>query len=97
MRGAADTAAVGELIAKVGRSKNNRVDHLFLVASLEFRTAHQTLSVITDGKDSISLTVSMGYAVGGTDHEFDARTMVRHADQALYKAKEAGRNMVCRV
>lgn len=46
----------------------------------------------TDGKDSISLTVSMGYAVGGTDVEDDARTLVRHADQALYKAKELGRN-----
>jgi two-component system, cell cycle response regulator len=47
---------------------------------------------ITDGKDSITLTVSMGYAIGGEDHDLDARTLVRHADQALYKAKEAGRN-----
>ena len=47
---------------------------------------------ITDGKDTIRLTVSMGYAIGGTDYEIDARSMVRHADQALYKAKDQGRN-----
>lgn len=47
---------------------------------------------ITDGKDSIALTVSLGYAIGGADSEDDARTLVRKADQALYKAKELGRN-----
>jgi two-component system cell cycle response regulator len=48
--------------------------------------------MITDGKDSIQLTASMGYAVGGDGYDFDARTLVRFADQGLYKSKESGRN-----
>jgi two-component system, cell cycle response regulator len=47
---------------------------------------------ITDGKDSIALTVSLGYAIGGDTFDLDARTLVRQADQALYRAKETGRN-----
>lgn len=45
-------------------------------------------------KDSIRLTCSMGFAVGGSDDDRDARSLVRAADRALYKAKEEGRNRV---
>lgn len=45
-------------------------------------------------QDSIRLTCSMGFAVGGSGDDRDARELVRASDRALYKAKEAGRNRV---
>lgn len=45
-------------------------------------------------KDSMRLTCSMGFAVGGSGDDRDARELVRAADRALYKAKESGRNRV---
>jgi diguanylate cyclase (GGDEF)-like protein len=48
--------------------------------------------VFRKGSDSIQLTVSMGFAL--SDGSVDARTLVRHADHALYEAKAAGRNRV---
>jgi two-component system, cell cycle response regulator len=46
------------------------------------------------GKDSIRLTSSMGFSVCGGSDGKDARTLVREADRALYKAKDEGRNRV---
>ena len=46
----------------------------------------------TDGKDSIRLTTSIGYALSPLDREIDAKTLVRLADHALYEAKHGGRN-----
>jgi diguanylate cyclase (GGDEF)-like protein len=48
--------------------------------------------LFSDGKDSIKLTASIGYALAGDGIDLDARTLVRTADHYLYKAKEAGRN-----
>ncbi len=42
----------------------------------------------------IQLTVSMGFAVFSGTQGIDAKTFVRHADRALYDAKENGRNRV---
>ena len=44
------------------------------------------------GDDSIQLTISLGFALGGHDINFNARELVRAADHNLYKAKESGRN-----
>ncbi len=41
-----------------------------------------------------TLTASLGYSVGGTSDPREARDLVRSADRALYKAKEAGRNRI---
>ena len=42
------------------------------------------------------LTLSLGFSIVGEDTEIssdmDARALVRQADHALYKAKNAGRN-----
>ena len=51
-------------------------------------------AVFADSGHSMKLTISMGYSLS-TDHAgFDARKMVRKADENLYKAKELGRNRV---
>jgi len=41
-----------------------------------------------------SVTVSVGVAVRSADHE-SPKDLIKEADQALYAAKEAGRNLVC--
>ncbi len=42
----------------------------------------------------VRLTASLGYSIGGTSDPRDARDLVRNADRALYKAKQAGRNCI---
>ena len=42
----------------------------------------------------VRLTASFGYSLGGTSDPRDARDLVRNADRALYKAKQAGRNRI---
>lgn len=44
---------------------------------------------------AIRLTSSIGFALASpAEHSIDARALVRYADQALYRAKEGGRNSV---
>jgi len=47
-----------------------------------------------DGRNRFSRTASLGVAVSRENEEVEAKELVRRADQALYKAKEAGRNRV---
>lgn len=47
-----------------------------------------------DGRNRFSRTASLGVAVTREGEELEAKELVRRADQALYKAKETGRNRV---
>jgi diguanylate cyclase (GGDEF)-like protein len=46
------------------------------------------------GDDSLAVTVSLGVATAGPT-EADATSLIRRADEALYRAKQTGRNRVC--
>jgi two-component system cell cycle response regulator len=46
------------------------------------------------GQDQMRLTCSLGYSLGGTHDERDARSLMRSADRALYESKHTGRNRV---
>lgn len=48
--------------------------------------------IFTDGTEQVKLTISIGCAVSDQHSMSDARSLVRAADHALYRAKELGRN-----
>lgn len=53
--------------------------------------------VFTQGNDAIQLTASLGFAIlepSERSSRMDARELVRRADRALFRAKDAGRNCV---
>lgn len=50
--------------------------------------------VFSMGSDSMKLTCSIGFAVGGTGDDRTSRELVREADHALYKSKQEGRNRI---
>jgi len=65
----------------------------FVVAE-KIRTALDTHS-FTDGQNTFRVTVSIGVASFQPGDNVD--TIIKRADEALYKAKQTGRNKVCTV
>lgn len=60
---------------------------------------HRVLSVIAqpfqiDEITHVSVSASIGYTLYPEDNHADADTLLRHADQAMYKAKLGGRNRI---
>jgi diguanylate cyclase (GGDEF)-like protein len=49
---------------------------------------------IVTGRDKVAITVSLGIAVSGGTSSFDAESLLHMADEALYRAKQLGRNRV---
>lgn len=58
----------------------------------EYRRAFEESPVTVDGT-SLAVTLSAGVAC--SDQEITPHDLIRQADQALYRAKESGRNRVC--
>ena len=57
------------------------------------REAFEAQPVVTE-REKISITVSLGVAVSEGQNSFDAESLLQMADEALYRAKQAGRNRV---
>jgi two-component system cell cycle response regulator len=49
---------------------------------------------VSSGSERIPLTVSLGVAIGGNQVDEDAGMLIAAADEALYRAKKAGRNRI---
>lgn len=52
-------------------------------------------SVFQQGSLKLSVTISVGVAFYDLKTGFIASELVKHSDEALYKAKESGRNRIC--
>jgi two-component system, cell cycle response regulator len=58
------------------------------------RAAVEELAVRQTGEDGALLTISGGVAVMDAEHPRSASAVIKEADEALYRAKELGRNRV---
>jgi diguanylate cyclase (GGDEF)-like protein len=88
----------GDLAARLGGEEfaallpNTVLQHAMAVAE-RIRLGIATSPVVLPDGGSLSVTVSIGVALYHED-EFDLSPAFERADQALYRAKEAGRNRV---
>ena len=57
------------------------------------RSAFEAESIVIE-RDKVAITVSLGIAVSGGTSSFDAESLLHMADEALYRAKQMGRNRV---
>ena len=57
------------------------------------REAFESQPFVTE-RDKIAITVSLGIAASGGRNTFDAESLLQMADEALYRAKQTGRNRV---
>ncbi|MXR36404.1 diguanylate cyclase [Craterilacuibacter sinensis] len=71
------------------------LDDTGLQAGLLWRKIEQLHVISADGKHTIRVTISIGVSAY-PQHGKDNDTLLRAADDALYRAQEAGRNRVQR-
>ena len=64
-----------------------------LCVAERIREAFEAQPVVTE-REKISITVSLGVAVSEGQNSFDAESLLQMADEALYRAKQTGRNRV---
>jgi diguanylate cyclase (GGDEF)-like protein/PAS domain S-box-containing protein len=65
-----------------------------VLAMERLRKAIEVMEIATL-RGTINTTVSIGMACKGADENTSLNTLIEQADQALYTAKQAGRNRVC--
>ena len=63
-------------------------------ATIAYRASAAVAEPITTGPADIEMTVSIGVAVAAIGDEVTADTLLRDADEAMYKAKRQGPNVV---
>lgn len=89
------TLRSGDIVARVGGDEFG----LILQSSNHESVYKRILSLISEpltagtGKHSINITASLGITRHPADNA-DAEGLIRHADQAMYLAKEKGRNLL---
>jgi diguanylate cyclase (GGDEF)-like protein/PAS domain S-box-containing protein len=63
-------------------------------ATIAYRASAAVATAISDGTADLEITVSVGVAVAAVGDEVTADTLLRDADEAMYKAKRQGPNVV---
>ena len=85
---------VRDTLAALGALRKEIADETFVIRRRD-RRAGDTRRASADDEREVNITISVGVAGAGrggdTPHE-----VMRSADKALYRAKKAGRNQVCR-
>jgi diguanylate cyclase (GGDEF)-like protein len=71
----------------------NAVGACYLAENLLY--AVKRLRIRQPGGIALNITISIGIASGGDDPKSNVQTLLTHADLALYKAKELGRDQYC--
>jgi diguanylate cyclase (GGDEF)-like protein len=90
---------VSDTIARYGGEEfaiilpETTLDEALRVAE-RIRKASESAQILLDGKP-VTVTLSMGVAVLGQDSRMDAEGLIKRADEALYEAKNSGRNRCC--
>jgi diguanylate cyclase (GGDEF)-like protein len=82
-----------EAIIELERLRQSIADYKVAIRHPIRKTRKSRKNDQSDGMKSVSVTISIGVATRETKNSFEQTT--KQADQALYRAKKKGRNMVC--
>lgn len=83
----ADVARIGDVMGRIGGD-----EFALLVADTDAEGAETVAERLVDSIRPIGVTVSVGAATADGDNEWTVQTLLRAADDALYAAKDAGRD-----
>ncbi len=66
-----------------------------LVIAEKIRVTVENLTLIVKENQELKFTISMGVSTVDTQNDLNIEAAINRADEALYEAKESGRNRVC--